>query len=148
MRPDQTIYKCAVLTALLGMGGCNFYEDNFTAEGKFYKSVNGAYGLTSNCAHEALFSAGYDESLRPDLMVIDYYMVDERSCSLDEIVKDGEGFILKPALCTGNRKWISEWEFTYEEINLFEVRVEALEKDKVVFQETGKEPVTVYRCGT
>ena len=144
MRLSQTISKSAILTAAVSVGSCNIYEDNFTPLGQLNKSVSGAYGLTSECDLNALHDESYDSSLRPKLLVIDYYQVDDRSCRITEVEKDGLGFVLHPPEpplgCSD----------TYRKIDPFGIRVEVLGKDTVKFQEIGsdKAPVTVYRCGS
>ena len=144
MPSHRIINPMLTISAATGLTACDY----FSVESQLYRQVNGLYGADTNCAYVSLIDEPAIGKDRPILTVADHYIIDDRYCSLEEVVKDGDGFILKPQHCTGNWQRIYGSESTFDHIDLFELRVEAINKDTVIFQETGKEPVTVYRCGS
>lgn len=140
MRVEPYLFMGMSLAALVSLGACSVYEDNFTARGQLYKNISGAYGVNPECEYDALMDDTIDQTLKPDLVIIDYYQVYDRLCRLDDVQKDGSGFILKPPLTCRDEQ--------LKEIDPFHVRVEAINENEVKFQETGKASVTVYRCGS
>jgi len=149
MKLSQAMSKGALITATMGLGNCGLYEDNFTTRGQLFKKVNGSYGINPQCEYEALLNSQIDEALKPDFVVLDYYQVYDRSCYLTDVEKDGNGFILKPPqgeMSCRHRQ--SADGLRLKAIAAFSVRVEPINKNTVKFQETGKAPVTVYRCGS
>lgn len=137
-----------IINVFLAIGATTLLAscDYFSVESQLYRQVNGLYGVSANCTY---VNPGEDAPLgtnKPTLTVADYYAVDDRSCGLHTIVKDGKGFLLKSERCITNWKKISDSESTHDSAEPFDIRVEAIDSDTVIFKETGKEPVTVYRC--
>ena len=122
--------------------------DYFSVESELYRTVNGLYGETANC----MWVASYDEPdegiNRPAFELVDYYKVDDRSCSIDKVIQDKRGFILEPYKCTENIRQMSQTEFTSYTVEPFEIRVEKISKNTIRLEETGKQPRELIQCGS
>ena len=141
-----TLLICA-LGVLLLTNGCNLYEDNFTAEGQLYKNVNGTYGLDENCIYVSEGDNPPEGKSAPVFTLLFTYRIKGRSCGIDTVTKDGNGFILTPMLCTSDHKRISGSKSTFKYIEPFQIRVERIGAHKITVKEKNKPTLTLVECG-
>ena len=122
--------------------------DYFSLENQLYRQVFGSYGINPDCIYVNLGEDAPIGEIGPKLTVLSGYVVDDRSCAFDDIIKDGNGFVLTSQSCTGGWKRISDSVSEFEDIEPFEIRVEAIDINTVILQEVGHDPVTLYSCRT
>ena len=144
MQKLQIISVMLSICTAIGLGAC----DNSATKSELHAQVGGIYGVSADCVPVTRGKEPPKGKSKPTLSVFDNYEIDDRICTLEKIAKDGDGFILKSQTCRTNLEKVSDDRWVSDVAEPFELRVQAIDKNTVIFQETGKTPITVYRCGS
>jgi len=136
--------KAVLLIPAFCMSGCDY----FSVESQLYRDVNGLYGLNSNCVYVNPGENPPEGKSGPVFSLLDIYELDNRSCRLTSITKDGSGYILSGKYCTSDYTKISVNEFTYKDTEPFELRVESIRKHTITVKEKDKPVLTLIECGS